>query len=187
MKGQAVLAQRGGGSGAPAGGMDEKNWRISMAGINCANCGRALAPAESACPDCGGSNRNLPDVDQALVTESTRRDEAARDLAKRHYQVEDGLTRVIRFTGRAEVGKVEGETPRVEPIKLLEINEHTVPSGIMPLYFGPLPESGIPYPTVIVEVTPEEYEQIQRRELKLPEGWEIGEELPKLPDETGGE
>jgi len=49
----------------------------------------------------------------------------------------------------------------------------------MPLHFGPIPASGVPFPSVIVEVTPDEYERIQRRELKLPAGWENGEELPK--------
>lgn len=155
-----------------------------MAGMNCKNCGRALTQAEmeAPCPNCGGLDRTIHDVDQGFASEAASRDEAAKDLAKRHYQVEDGLTRVFRYTRKAEV-----EVARAEPIKLLEVNEYTVPSGIMPLYFGSAPESGIPYPTVIVEVTPEEFEKIQRRELKLPEGWETGEELPKPSEEVGVE
>ena len=49
----------------------------------------------------------------------------------------------------------------------------------MPLYFGPVPSSGIPYASVIVEVTPDEFERIRVQELKLPDGWTIGEEYPK--------
>ena len=49
-------------------------------------------------------------------------------------------------------------------------------SGIMPLYFGPVPSSGIPYPSVIVEVTPDEFERIKVKELELPNGWAIAEE-----------
>src|SRR6202034_1318865 len=60
--------------------------------------------------------------------------DAARELAKKHYEVEAGLTRIFRFTGKAEV-----ENVRTEPIKLLEVNENTVPSGVMPLHFGPAP------------------------------------------------
>jgi hypothetical protein len=56
----------------------------------------------------------------------------------------------------------------------------------MPLHFGPAPASGIPYPSVIVEVTPDEFKKIQSHELKLPEGWEIGEELARPTDVTGG-
>jgi hypothetical protein len=37
-----------------------------------------------------------------------------------------------------------------------------------------------PYPSVIVEVTPDEFEMIQRKELPLPEGWMVGKFLPKL-------
>jgi hypothetical protein len=45
----------------------------------------------------------------------------------------------------------------------------------MPLYFGPAPASGIPYPSVIVEVSPNEFKKIQSDELKLPEVWTIGD------------
>ena len=68
------------------------------------------------------------------------------------------------------------------PIKLLEINIDTAPSGIMPLRFRPVPGSGIPYPSVIVEVTPDEFERIQLQELKLPDGWTIDEEYPRSSD-----
>ena len=65
------------------------------------------------------------------------------------------------------------------PIKLLEVNADTAPSGVMPLHFGPAPAGGIPYPSVIVEVTPDEFERIRAHELKLPDGWTIGEEYPR--------
>ena len=61
-----------------------------------------------------------------------------------------------------------------EPIKLLEVNENTVPSGIMPLGFGPAPAAGINFSYVIIEVTPDEYRLIQSEELKLPHGWTVG-------------
>jgi hypothetical protein len=104
---------------------------------------------------------------------------AAKELASKHFEVEAGLTQIFRIQD-------EAETVRGEPIKLLEVNENTVPSGVMPLRFGPAPASGIPFSSVIVEVTPEEFKRIQSHELKLPEGWEIGEELPKPSDPRGG-
>ncbi len=96
--------------------------------------------------------------------------EAARKLAQAHYLVEEGLVGVFRIVSKAETD--------AEPIKLLEVNRDTVPTGIMPLGFDAAPERGIPYPSVIVEVTPEEYRQIQSAVLRLPNGWQIAEEIP---------
>lgn len=102
------------------------------------------------------------------------KDEAAKDLANKHYQVEAGIERIFRIMGSADV-----ELQPNEPIKLLEVNESTVPSGIMPIRFGPAPESGIHFPSVIVEVTPEEFEKIQTKELALPNDWRVDGLIPK--------
>ena len=59
------------------------------------------------------------------------------------------MTQIFRITGSSD-----GEFRPNEPIKLLEVNENTVPAGIMPIQFGPSPASGLNYPTIIVEVTP---------------------------------
>jgi len=107
--------------------------------------------------------------------------QVARELAKKHYQAETGLQRVFRLTGSAEL-----EVRPVEPIKLLEVNTNTVASGVLPVQFGPAPASGIPYPSIIVEVSPEEFEKIKTQELKLPKGWQVGEEMPKPADEHVG-
>jgi hypothetical protein len=107
------------------------------------------------------------------------KDDAARKLAELHYQIEEGITQIFRMTASPEA---EGRPN--EPIKLLEVNEFTIPSGVMPLGFGPLPEAGIHYPSVIVEVTPEEFEKIRTAELKLPAGWTVGHLFDK-PAENG--
>ena len=52
-------------------------------------------------------------------------------------------------------------------------------SVIMPIEFGPAPASGVHFPSIILEVTPDEYEKIKTGELVLPNGWEIGEEIPR--------
>jgi hypothetical protein len=98
----------------------------------------------------------------------------AKQLAIKHYRAEAGLQRVIRITGSAEV-----EIRPAEPIKLLEVNVNTVASGVLPVSFGPAPASGVPYSSVIVEVSPEEFAKIETQELKLPRDWRLGEELPK--------
>ena len=73
--------------------------------------------------------------------------EAARKLARIHYDVEDGMVDVYRLAGANETD--------ADPIVLLEVNRNTVPAGILPLPFGALPAQGIPNASVIVEVTPE--------------------------------
>jgi hypothetical protein len=104
------------------------------------------------------------------------KDEVARELANKHYRIEAGLTQIFRIT------RGDGEVAPAEPIKLLEVNEDTVAAGVMPLHFGPAPASGIPYPSIIIEVTPDELEKIKRQELKLPDGWSLGEQFPRPVD-----
>jgi hypothetical protein len=110
------------------------------------------------------------------------KDEVAKMLAAKHYSFEAGISRIFRITRSRDA-----EAKPVEPSKLLEVNAHTIPAGVMPLHFGPVPASGIPYPTVIIEVTPEEFDRIQAQELKLPDGWVIGEELARPAAANGSE
>lgn len=101
------------------------------------------------------------------------RDDEARRLAAAHYHVETGIKQIFRILASAEV------EPRTdEPIKLLEVNENTIPAGIVPLQFGPAPAMDFHFPSIIVEVTPDEFEQIHRQELPLPAGWTVGQLLP---------
>jgi hypothetical protein len=146
--------------------------------IRCAHCSRWLTPEEAGgpCPRCGSMDRKAFARDQAVADEKA---EVAKELANKHYQAEAGLSRIFRLTGSAEV-----EARPVEPIKLLEVNANTVASGVLPVQFGPAPASGIPYPSVIVEVSPEEFQRIQTQELKLPKGWLLGEEMPRPQDDT---
>jgi hypothetical protein len=150
-----------------------------MVVIQCTNCKTQLTPQQAGepCPKCGSLDRNLSAEDRAVAIDKAR---VARVLASKHFEIEPGLTRVIRCSGAAEV-----ELRPSEPIKYLEVNESTAPSGVMPLHFGPAPASGITFPSVIVEVTPEEYEKIKRKELPLPQGWGTEEELPKPPQAAG--
>ena len=103
------------------------------------------------------------------------KDDQAKRLAQRHYEIEEGITQIFQIRQRVDL-----EVTRSEPVTLLEVNANTIPSGIMPIQFGPNLSSGFKYPTVIVEVTPEEYEQITVGDLPLPTGWEIGAEIPRL-------
>jgi hypothetical protein len=103
------------------------------------------------------------------------KEEVARKLAEIHFNVEEGMRKIFRYTADPKV-----ESLPTEPIKLLQVNENTFASGtVLPISFGPIKDKGIPYPSVIIEVTPEEFRRIQKHELKLPEGWRHQVELPK--------
>jgi hypothetical protein len=117
-------------------------------------------------------DRNLTAQELVVVRNKAN---TAKELAKRHYGIEEGLTNVFRYSS----GSAKVEAIPAEPIKFLEVNTATVPTGVMPLQFGPVPASGILFPSVIIEVTPDEYRRIQTRELELPSGWDLSEELPK--------
>jgi len=105
------------------------------------------------------------------------KDQAAAELAQAHFDYESGISRIVRLLGPADA-----ESRPDEPIKLLEVNELTIPSGILPLQFDADPSHGIDYPAVIVEVTPDEFDAIQNGLLPLPHGWRLGDVLP-LPSE----
>ncbi len=100
-------------------------------------------------------------------------------LARAHYEVEPGLRAIYRL---------ESADPNDHRIKLLEVNEQTVPTGIVPVGFPAHPASGLHYPSVVIEVTPREYEAIQRKQLNLPTGWKVRDayERPAGSDHAGG-
>ncbi len=104
--------------------------------------------------------------------------EEAAALAQARYQLEPGLRAIYRL---------EGPDPGDLSIKLLEVNERTVPAGVVPVGFPPHPASGLHFPSVIIEVTPQEFEAIQRNTLQLPVGWVVRDDYkrPTTPDHAG--
>ena len=121
----------------------------------------------------------------ASAVSATTEQAVATLLATKHFELEDGLTKIFRINKKVTEMSIGEPASAAEPIRLLEVNAHTVASGILPLRFGPMPASGIPFPSIIVEVTPHEFEMIKSKELKLPDGWEIGEEVLKVEHAIG--
>ncbi len=101
------------------------------------------------------------------------KDQVAARLAETHYLLEGGIRHIFRIRADA------AEEAAAEPIKLLEVNADTVPAGIYPVYFRPRAEQGIPYPSVVVDVTPDEFDRLRASELVLPDGWHVGEVIPR--------
>lgn len=96
--------------------------------------------------------------------------EVARMLARLHREIEPEIVAIYRL-------EAPDETDR-DPIKLLEVNQDTIPTGIVPVGFPPRPDRGVPYPLIIVEITPDEFERHRTGRLPLPRDWRIVEEIP---------
>ena len=84
----------------------------------------------------------MPNLDQAA------KDDQAHRLAQKQDQIEGGITQIFHIKQRMNLDLL-----RAEPVTLLEINSNTIPSGIMPIRFGPNPSSGFKYPSVILAVS----------------------------------
>jgi hypothetical protein len=101
--------------------------------------------------------------------------EAADKLIAWHFEVEPNLREVYRIISKDE------DDPD-EPIKLLEVNAATPPSGSVDA-FTFAPSGDVPYRTVVAEITPEEFERLGKdKDLKLPSGWSLDQaEVFKQP------
>lgn len=88
-------------------------------------------------------------------------------LIHAHFDIEPDIDLIVEIIGE----DVQG---RDEAVKLLEVNRATTEAGIQPIHFGPDAAHGIDLPSVIVEVTPEEFDRIERGDLALPNGWRLG-------------
>lgn len=97
------------------------------------------------------------------------KEEIANLLAAAHRRIEPSISRIVRLVA-------EREEEANEPVKLLEVNPATSPSGIVPVAFTADPPD-VPYPSVVVEVTESEYTRICSRELPLPQGWDLGDTI----------
>jgi hypothetical protein len=93
------------------------------------------------------------------------KDAAARRLIQWHFTVEPELREVYRIV-------MDDEGSQEEPIRLLEVNAATVPTGsVEPFTFSPTKE--IPFRTVIAEVTPEELASFRSNPEAFPKGWSL--------------
>jgi len=113
----------------------------------------------------------------STATTGRSKDAVARRLAESHYRVDPSIKRIFRIVSRHR------EQDENEPIKLLEVNEETTMSGIVPIGFGPHEPSGIFFRSIIVEVRPEELERIRHGEMPLPKDWEVSQEYCR-PEQT---
>jgi len=97
--------------------------------------------------------------------------ETARSLADAHSQAEPSLKRVCLLA------PINEHDPN-DPIKLLEVVEGTIERGIEPVAFTADPTHGIEYPSMIIEISPSEYDALRGRKIRVGnQDWTISEEL----------
>jgi hypothetical protein len=101
-------------------------------------------------------------------------------LVEGHFDVEPGLVLICRLEREPELERLP-----TEPIRLLEVNERTIPLGLQGIGFGADPDAGIHFPSIIFEVTPDEFARIERNELPLPAGLHMTERFER-PAVVGG-
>ncbi len=81
--------------------------------------------------------------------------------AREHFDLEDGIERVIWFKNGAP-----------EEIHVIEVNRNTIPEGaILTFYLRPTQE--FPLPIILGDITPEEWEKVKQGLISLPEGWTL--------------
>jgi hypothetical protein len=98
--------------------------------------------------------------------------ETAKKLAQAHAAVEPNLKRICLIEPLVDNQDSD------DPIKLLEVVEGTIERGIEPVAFNANPAHGIEYPSIVVEISPTEYEALQNHKLDFGmSGWNVGREL----------
>lgn len=98
--------------------------------------------------------------------------ETAVELAKAHKEEDPQLVAVYWVRDETE-------------IRLVEVTDAVAssPQGeVLPFRFAKSPEDGIDYSSVVVLLSPSEWEQVKTKELQLPRGWDLAdfEELKEI-------
>ena len=95
----------------------------------------------------------------------------ALQLAVEHGEIDHGIRSIFRVLAPEPAEEIPSE-----PVKLLEVNRNAIKGGIVPVYFRPDPLTGIVFPTLIMEVTPSECDEIRCGLLPLPHSWALSNE-----------
>jgi hypothetical protein len=93
-------------------------------------------------------------------------------LAQYHFKAEPNLRAVF-------VLEPLGGDDDDEPVKLLEVVDGSVAKDTFAVGFAPAPNAGIRYPSVIVEIAPQQLTDLKDRGFVKIRGreWKIGEEV----------
>ena len=89
--------------------------------------------------------------------------QVATKLARAHRKA-DKQTKLIKlFT-----------TDRQDEIHLVEVSASAPTTGeVLPFKFAPDPTAGVDYPSVVILLSPAEWQQVEQGMLRLPQGWDL--------------
>lgn len=66
-------------------------------------------------------------------------------------------------------------------VRLVEVSGSLGNSGeVLPFRFAPRNDLDIPYASVLVLLSPDDWKRVERGELRLPEGWGLPADLKKI-------
>src|SRR5438128_1127748 len=85
------------------------------------------------------------------------KDETAQLLADAHFRLDQGITRIFRIVE-------PDESSGSRPVKLLEVSPMTTEVGISPVGMTADPARGVLHSSVVIEISPNEFERLQRGE-----------------------
>ena len=90
-------------------------------------------------------------------------DQVATELARAHREADNATTLIKLFA-----------SDRQDEIHLLEVSTSAPTSGeVLPFKFAPDPANGVDYPSIVILLSPTEWQQVERGELELPQGWSL--------------
>jgi len=85
----------------------------------------------------------------------------AENLIQEHFEQDPHLEMVVWIN-----------PDQTKEIRLLEITPQTFPAGAVLSFYFP-PDEEFPYAMIIAEIRPEEWQQVLRGEIPLPESWTL--------------
>ena len=96
------------------------------------------------------------------------KDEFVDWIARQHFAVDKGITRIVYFPRGAPA----------EEVRLLEVNAlANLPENGPVEAFDFMPDiEGVHYSLFVADVPPNQFEAIRNRQLGLPQGWQWGDE-----------
>lgn len=89
--------------------------------------------------------------------------QVAAELAQAHVEDDPNTTKVYFVEGVAD------------EVRLVEVSGslgNGGPGEVLPVRFEAQPDEGVPYPSVVVLLSPSEWDAVENDQLKLPPGWE---------------
>lgn len=105
----------------------------------------------------------------AMISSVTLLD-AAKVLAAAH-RAEDPQTSAVFL----------GDDPHNSAVRLVEVSGSVESTGeVLPFRFRANPGQGVPFESVIILLSDDEWQRLTRGELRLPDGWGTPEKLNKI-------